>query len=89
MQPLIHALGIARHVDAVIIGDLIKKETGITAQEYIKSRLIGHAKELILGTEKTVNQISMELGFQYPQHFNRIFKKATGLTPSEYRKTTV
>ena len=70
-------------------GDMIKKETGITAQEYIKSRLIGHAKELILGTEKTVNQISMELGFQYPQHFNRIFKKATGLTPSEYRKTTV
>lgn len=70
-------------------GDMIKKETGITAQEYIKSKLIGHAKELILSTEKTVNQISYELGFQYPQHFNRIFKKATGLTPSEYRKTNV
>ncbi len=70
-------------------GDMIKKETGITAQEYIKSKLIGHAKELILSTEKTVNQISYELGFQYPQHFNRIFKKATGLTPSEYRKTNI
>ena len=70
-------------------GDMVKKETGITAQEYIKSKLIGHAKELILSTDKTVNQISYELGFQYPQHFNRIFKKATGLTPSEYRKTNV
>ena len=39
LQPLIHALGIARHVDAVIIGDLIKKETGKSAQEYIRCQL--------------------------------------------------
>lgn len=67
-------------------GDLIKKETGKTAQEYIQTRLIDTAKEWILGTDKTVSQIAYELGFQYSQHFNRLFKKNVGYTPSEYRK---
>lgn len=67
-------------------GDLIKKETGKTAQEYIQNKLIDAAKELIIGTDKTVSQIAYELGFQYSQHFNRIFKKRVGYTPSEYRR---
>lgn len=67
-------------------GDLIKKETGKTAQEYIQSKLIDTAKEWILGTDKTVSQIAFELGFQYSQHFNRLFKKNVGNTPTEYRK---
>ena len=64
-------------------GDLIKKETGKSAQEYIQTRMIDIAKEMIAGTEKTVSQIAYELGFQYSQHFNRIFKKNTGYTPGE------
>ena len=67
-------------------GDLIKKETGKTAQEYIQNKLIDVAKEMIVGTDKTVSQIAYDLGFQYSQHFNRIFKKNVGYTPSEYRK---
>lgn len=67
-------------------GDLIKKETGKTAQEYIQNKLIGVAKELIAGTDKSVSEIAYELGFQYSQHFNRIFKKNVGYTPGEYRK---
>lgn len=67
-------------------GDLIKKETGKTAQEYIQNKLIDTAKELIAGTNKTVSQIAYELGFQYSQHFNRIFKKNVGQTPREYRE---
>lgn len=67
-------------------GDLIKKETGKTAQEYIQNKLIDIAKEWILGTNKTVSQIAAELGFQYSQHFNRLFKKNVGYTPNEYRK---
>lgn len=70
-------------------GDLIKKETGKTAQEYIQNKIIDLAKELILGTNKNVSQIAYELGFQYPQHFNRIFKKTVGYTPNEYRKLRV
>lgn len=66
-------------------GDLIKKETGKSAMEHIQSTLIDIAKERILGTEDTMSQISYELGFQYPQHFGRLFKQRVGCTPNEYR----
>lgn len=67
-------------------GDLMKKETGKTAQEYIQNKIMDVAKQQIVGTDKTVSQIAYELGFQYSQHFNRIFKKNVGCTPNEYRK---
>lgn len=66
-------------------GDLVKKETGKTAQENIQNKIIDLAKEWIIGSNKTISQISYELGFQYSQHFNRLFKKAVGCTPNEYR----
>lgn len=66
-------------------GDLIKKETGKSAQEYIQLKLIGVAKDKVLNPAKTISQIAYELGFQYPQHFVRVFKKRVGCTPSEYR----
>ncbi|MBK0378569.1 helix-turn-helix transcriptional regulator [Mucilaginibacter sp. SD-g] len=66
-------------------GDLVKKETGKTAQEYIQFKLIDMAKEKISDVEKTVNQVAYELGFKYPQHFTRVFKKRVGKTPLEYR----
>lgn len=67
-------------------GDLIKKETGKTAQEHIQNKIMDLAKSLIISTDKTVSQIAYELGFQYSQHFNRLFKKNAGCTPCEYRK---
>ena len=67
-------------------GDLIKKETGMSAQEYIQNKIIDLAKSMLLGSEKTISEISYDLGFQYSQHFNRVFKKNTGFTPSAYRK---
>jgi len=47
--------------------------------------LINLAKERIFDTNKSISQIAFELGFKYPQHFNRMFKKNTGYTPIEYR----
>ena len=67
-------------------GDLIKKETGKTAQEYIQCRIIELAKERILEGVQTVSQVAYELGFQYPQHFSRLFKKHVGYTPNEYKQ---
>jgi AraC family transcriptional activator of pobA len=66
-------------------GDLIKKETGKTAQEYIQSKVIDVAKEKIFDQSKSVSQVAYELGFKYPQHFTRLFKQWVGVSPNEYR----
>lgn len=74
------------HLSSNYFGDLIKKGSGKSAQEYIQHKLIDVAKEKIFDANKTVSEIAFELGFKYPQHFNRTFKKNTGLTPNEYRE---
>lgn len=73
------------HLSPNYFGDLIKKETGQSAQEYIQSKLIDVAKEKIFDTSKSVSQIAYDLGFKYPQHFSRLFKQRVGYTPNEYR----
>ncbi|MCE7072550.1 helix-turn-helix domain-containing protein [Dyadobacter sp. CY327] len=73
------------NLSAKYFGDLIKKETGQTAQEYIQMKVIEAAKERIFSSDKTVNEIAFELGFKYPQHFSRLFKQRIGQTPNEYR----
>jgi len=75
----------ALNLSANYFGDLIKKGTGKTAQEFIQFKLIDLAKEKIFDGNKTVNQVASELGFKYPQHFARVFKKQVGQTPLEYR----
>jgi AraC family transcriptional activator of pobA len=73
------------NLSANYFGDLIKKETGKTAQEYIQSKVIDVAKEKIFDQSKSVSETAYELGFKYPQHFTRLFKQKTGYTPNEYR----
>lgn len=66
-------------------GDLIKKELGKTATEYIQLFVIGKAKELLAEGELNISEIAYELGFNYPHHLTRMFKKITGLTPKEFQ----
>jgi AraC-like DNA-binding protein len=73
------------HLSANYFGDLIKKETGKSAKEYIQDKIIDVAKNKTFDTGKTVNEIAYELGFKYPQHFTRLFKQRVGVTPVEYR----
>jgi transcriptional regulator len=65
--------------------DLVKKETGMSAIKHIQQKILDIAKERILDTSKSLSRISDEMGFQYPQHFTRWFKKMEGCTPNEYR----
>ena len=65
--------------------DLLKKETGSTALHFIHDKSIEIAKTELASTDDTVNEIAYNLGFQYPQHFTRLFKKEVGYTPNEYR----
>lgn len=73
------------HLSANYFGDLIKKETGKSAQEYIQNKIIDVAKNKIFDREKSISEIAFELGFKYPQHFSRLFKSHVGYTPNEYR----
>ncbi|MBD2705176.1 AraC family transcriptional regulator [Spirosoma sp. BT702] len=73
------------HLSPNYFGDLIKKETGKSALEYIQLHLIDLAKERIFDTSKSVGEIAYELGFKYPQHFTRFFKQKVGVSPIEYR----
>jgi len=74
------------NISANYFGDLVKKETGKSAQEYIQDKLIGIAKERIFDINKSIGEIAYELGFKYPQHFTRLFKQKTGMAPNEYRR---
>ncbi|WP_288097643.1 helix-turn-helix domain-containing protein [Hydrotalea sp.] len=75
----------ALNISPGYFGDLIKKETGKSAQEYMQLKVIEVAKERIFDISKSVSQIADELGFKYPQHFTRLFKQRVGQTPQAYR----
>ena len=66
-------------------GDLVKAETGKTAREHIHLKIIEMAKNALFEPDASIKQIADTLGFQYPQHFLRFFKKEVGCTPKEYR----
>ena len=70
-------------MSANYFGDVIKKTTGETASSHIRRFVIRLAKNGLAAGE-SVSQVSDRLGFEYPQHFSRMFRKMEGLTPSEY-----
>ena len=74
------------HLSPNYFGDLIKKETGKSAQEYIQLFIVEKVKELLAEKGKTVSEVAYDLGFKYPHHLNRMFKKVMGVTPNEYRQ---
>jgi AraC family transcriptional regulator, transcriptional activator of pobA len=67
-------------------GDLVKKETGKSALEYIHAKVIDIAKERIFDMDKSISEIAYGLGFKYPQHFTRLFKQKAGISPIEYKQ---
>ena len=73
------------HISANYLGDMIKRETGKSAHDYIHSTIIDRAKELMFVPKMTVSEIAYELGFKYPQHFTRLFKNRVGISPIEYK----
>lgn len=83
--PLVQYFADQLHLSANYFGDLIKKETGKSAQEHIQLKVIEMAKDKLYNPEKNVNEIAYELGFKYPHHFSRMFKKIVGYSPTDYR----
>ena len=67
-------------------GELIKKETGLTAKEMITNQVINVAKHRLAVTNDDISEIAYGLGFDYPAHFTRLFKRVTGQSPTLYRR---
>ena len=78
---------LAKHLNfsSNYLSDLLKKETGKTAQEHIHLFIIEQAKNKLLNSKSSISEIGYALGFEYPQHFSNLFKLKTGISPSEYR----
>ncbi|SDR90407.1 transcriptional regulator, AraC family [Polaribacter sp. KT25b] len=68
------------------LGDVLKKETGKNAKDFINSYIIDKAKTLLLNDNITISKLAFDLGFNYPHYFSRLFKAKTGLTPNQYRQ---
>lgn len=73
------------HLSANYFGDLVKKETGISAKEYILTKMMETAKELLADPSMSISDVAYALGYQYPQYFSRAFRRITGSSPKEYR----
>ncbi len=67
------------------LSDLLKKETGKNARDHIYTYIVDKAKNKLLGTTESVSEIAYGLGFEYPQHFSKLFKSKTGMSPVKYR----
>ncbi len=63
--------------------DMLKKTTGENASNFIREHIVRLAKNKLMACGN-VSQVAYDLGFEYPQHFSRMFKKHTGITPSQY-----
>jgi AraC-like DNA-binding protein len=83
--PTVKHLADAVNLSPGYLGDLLKKETGLNAQEHIHHYVIEEAKDILLHSNQSVSEIAFQLGFEYPQYFSRLFKQKTGTTPLEYR----
>jgi AraC-like DNA-binding protein len=83
--PTVQGLADTLHLSAGYLSDLLKTQTGKTAQEHIHLYFLEAAKTLLAGSQLTVSEASYQLGFDYPQYFARLFRRKTGLSPTQFR----
>jgi AraC-like DNA-binding protein len=76
------------HISYAKFRRAFKAHTGLTPGQYHLQLRIGRAKDLLTGTSLPVKQIALQLGFDSPFYFSRIFKKKTGHSPQEWRNIT-
>ena len=86
--PTVNYFAEEAHLTPGYFGDMIKKETGVTAQEIISRHIVERAKRRLTESTDDISIVAYELGFQHPQHFSRMFKRITGISPTRFREKT-
>ena len=85
--PTVQYIADQLNLSPTYLSDLLKNLTGLTAQQHIHEKLIEKAKELLFTSNLSVSEIAYQLGFEFPQSFNKLFKKKTNLTPLEFKQS--
>jgi AraC-like DNA-binding protein len=85
-QPSVKGLAVAMSYSPNYLSDTLKKETGKTAQEHIKLRVLELAENLLLTTKEPIYLIAEKLGFEQPSSFTKFIKAQHGVTPVDFRK---
>lgn len=75
------------HISPSYLSRMLQSLIGQSTQQYLQKKLIDKAKERLANADLSVSEIAYELGFEHPQSFNKLFKKHTELTPSEFKKS--
>lgn len=75
------------NVSSNYLSDMLRSLTGQSTQHHIHNKIIEKAKELLTTTSLSVSEMAYQLGFEYPQSFNKLFKSKTNLSPLEYRSS--
>lgn len=73
------------NLSAGYFSDLIRKETGMLPKDMIADRLLSEAKHRLATDGADISSIAYDLGFEYPAHFSRMFKRLSGESPKEFR----
>jgi len=85
--PTVEYLAEQLNVSARYLSDMLRSLTGQSAQQHIHNKLIEMAKEYLISTTMSVSEIAYQLGFEYPQSFNKLFKKKTNQTPIAFKQS--
>ena len=83
----LQSIGDALHVNMYYLSHVFKDNTGYAPMQYIMRRRIGEAQSLLISTKYSITQIAGMVGYDNPCHFNTIFAKYVGMSPSKYRKS--
>jgi len=86
-MPSVQELADALNVSPRYLSDMLGSLTGQNTQQFIQAKMIEKAKELLAVSDLTVAEIADQLGFDYPQSFNKLFKKKTAVSPNAYRQS--
>lgn len=85
--PTVQYLSEKLNVSPTYLSDLLRKLTGQSTQQHIHNKLIAKAKQILTTTSLSVSEIAYQLGFEYPQSFNKLFKSKTNVSPLEFRQS--